>query len=471
MNSLSTQATLGRRSFLRGTLAAAVLIPAGSALAGCAGGSGSSGPASTGAATAGNPFGVASGSTVDAVIFKGGYDVKYVEFAAQVMSKGESKATGKVSPSTDITGELQPRFAGGTPPDLVDNSGAKKIGMTTILDQLADLDDVVSAKNLEGKVIKDTFYPGVLTPGTYNGKLKAINYVLTVYGLWYSASLFKDMGFTPPKTWDEVLKLGEAAKAKGKYLFVWGTEAATYYQEFALASAIKEGGDEVRLGIENLKPGAWSHPAIQQVLANLETCVKNGYFKPGGSGTKFTAAQASWSNAQEALLYPSGSWIENEMKDQTKAGFQMTGMPVPHLSSSPKLGADALHSAADEAYIVPAKAKNAAGGKELLRTMLSQEAATNFAKTILSTTIVKGTVPEDGFGSTALKSQIKMLDTAGDKVFDIRFQNIYGLNKSQLVSWNSFLDGKISAADLTKQLQDISDKVANDKSVTKIEIK
>ena len=33
--------------------------------------------------------------------------------------------------------------------------------------------------------------------------------------------------------------------------------------------------------------------------------------------------------------------------------------------------------------------------------MLSQEAAVNFAKTKLASTIVKGTVPPDGFGSTA----------------------------------------------------------------------
>ena len=53
--------------------------------------------------------------------------------------------------------------------------------------------------------------------------------------------------------------------------------------------------------------------------------VKAGYFEPGGAGTQFTAAQAQWSNDQEALLYPSGSWIENEMKKTTKADFKMTG--------------------------------------------------------------------------------------------------------------------------------------------------
>ena len=83
---------------------------------------------------------------------------------------------------------------------------------------------------------------------------------------------------------------------------------------------------------------------------------------------------------------------------------------------------EALHSAAGEPFIVPTKGKNVAGGKELLRTMLSKEAATNFAKTKLAPTIVKGTVPADGFGSTALVSQTKMLEAAGQNVFDLELR-------------------------------------------------
>ena len=79
-----------RRGFLRGALATAVLLPLGGALASCAGGSGSS---ETSAAPGGevdpttNPFGVASTGKVDAVIFKGGYGIDYVEFAGKIFAK------------------------------------------------------------------------------------------------------------------------------------------------------------------------------------------------------------------------------------------------------------------------------------------------------------------------------------------------------------------------------------------------
>ncbi|WP_026556316.1 N-acetylglucosamine/diacetylchitobiose ABC transporter substrate-binding protein [Arthrobacter sp. 35W] len=463
---------LERRGFLRGVLATAVLVPVGGALASCAGGGGATeSSAPGGAVSADNPFGMADKANVDAVIFKGGYGIDYVEFAGKILEKNHAGSTAKISPSTDISQELQPRFVGGNPPDLIDNSGAKSIGFSTILDQLEDLTSVTEAKNLEGTVIKDTLYAGVLAPGTFDGKLAALNYVLTVYAMWYSASLFEENGWTVPKTWDEAYDLGMKAKEKGKFLFVWGMEAATYYQEMAIASAIKEGGDEVRLALENLKADCWSNPAIQSVFTSIKKIVDAGLFKPGGAGTKFTAAQAQWSNNQDALLYPSGSWIENEMKDQTKAGFKMTGAPVPTVTASPKIPFAGLHSASGEPFIIPSKGANVAGGKELLRTMLSKEAATNFAKTKLAPTIVKGTVPADGFGSTALVSQTTLLDGAGKNIFTWNFIDLYGTNKDQLVVWNTFLDGKSDVATLTADLQKITDKVRNDDSVKKIEVK
>ena len=124
-----------------------------------------------------------------------------------------------------------------------------------------------------------------------------------------------------------------------------------------------------------------------------------------------------------------------------------------------------------EGFIVPSKAKNRAGGMEVVRAMLSKEAATNFAKTRLSPTIVKGTVPEDGFGSTALQSQNKMLKDAGENIFVIRSNEFYGFKKEQLVLWNQFLAGQMDAAALTEGMQKITDKAANDSSIDKIEVK
>jgi len=456
-------------------LTSALVTSAGLGLASCAtgGGGGDDGgdDAGGGAETSeDNPFGLEAESTVDAVIFDGGYGVDYVEFAAEKLNEQFPDVTVEVSPSTEISQELQPRFVGGNPPDLVDNSGRGQIGFNTILDQLEDLTDVIDAPNYDGTTIRDTLYDGVLAPGTFGDKFAAINYVLTVYGVWYSQSLFDEHGWTPPTTWEEVIDLGAAAQEEGLYLFLWGTEAATYYQTLAIESAIKEGGDEVRLALENLEEGCWSHEAVQATFEAMKTCIDNGYFKPGGSGTQFTAAQAQWSNNQEALLYPSGSWIENEMADQTAENFQMMGVPSFSVTSNPAMPPEALHSTAGEPYIVPSDGPNVAGGKELLRAMLSPEAATNFAETKLAPTVVRDTVPDDGFGSTALVSQIDMLEQAGENIFTFNFVSTYGMNEEQLPIWNSFLDGNKSVEELTSDLQAITDRIREDDSIDKIEV-
>jgi len=454
-----------RRTFLKGTGALGVALP----LGGLLGSTGLSGMAF--AQDAANPFGVAEGSTVDSVIFNGGFGIDYVELAAKIMQEKHPGVTVSVSPSTKIATELQPRFIGGNPPDMFSNSGADSIGMVPLIDQSEDLNSLLDSPSLEGVKIRDTLFGGVEAPGTFGGKLIAINYAMSVYAIWYSAQLFEDNGWTPPTTWAEAIELGKKAKEKGLYLFGWGKEAATYYRTSALASAIKEGGHEVRVAVENLQPGCWSLPAVQGVFSALYEIIQGGMMKPGGSGTQFTAAQAQWSNDQSFLLYPSGSWIENEMKNATKEGFRMTGMPELTLTDNPALPKTALHAAASEPFMVPSGGLNVAGGKELLRTMLSKEVATYFAKEKLAPTIVKGTVPEDGFGSTALLSQSKLLADAGSDVFNFYFWDVYGTNQDELVVWNSFLDGKLDVAAFTAALQQITDAVYNDPSVTKFEVK
>jgi N-acetylglucosamine transport system substrate-binding protein len=63
-----------------------------------------------------------------------------------------------------------------------------------------------------------------------------------------------------------------------------------------------------------------------------------------------------------------------------------------------------------------------------------------------------------------------MLDTAGSNIFSHNFVDLYGTNTDQLVVWNTFLGGGSSVAELTKDLQEITDKVANDPSIKKVPV-
>ena len=90
--------TFNRRSIVRGALAAAAVVPLSSALAACAGsGSDTDNDSDTngGTKSADNPFGMAEDSTIDAVIFDGGYGTDYVSFAAAIMQDGLPRLVGE----------------------------------------------------------------------------------------------------------------------------------------------------------------------------------------------------------------------------------------------------------------------------------------------------------------------------------------------------------------------------------------
>ena len=147
-------AQFDRRTLLRGALATAALVPLAGTLAACGGsspsGGGGGGSGATKSAT--NPFGLAKSSSVEAVIFNGGYGYDYVKFAADQVTKQKdfSGVTIKVSPSTQIAQQLQPRFVGGNPPDLIDNSGANAIGFSAIAAAARDARRRLRGQQLRG---------------------------------------------------------------------------------------------------------------------------------------------------------------------------------------------------------------------------------------------------------------------------------------------------------------------------------
>lgn len=85
-----------------------------------------------------------------------------------------------------------------------------------------------------------------------------MNYVYTVWGIWYSSSLFEQKGWEYPKTWDDMMTL--CAKIKKTTMAPWTFQGKypSYILNPILSSAAKMGGLDVLKNIDNLEPGAWS---------------------------------------------------------------------------------------------------------------------------------------------------------------------------------------------------------------------
>jgi len=154
------------------------------------------------------------------VIFKGGYGDDYAVNAEKLYGMVFPKAKVSHQGIQRLGEQLQPRFVGGNPPDIIDNSGSGNLDQASLVadGQLADLADLMDAPSFDtpGKKFKDTLIPNSQDTGQYGGKQFSLEYAYTVYGIWYSSSAFKQKGLEYPKTWDKMLALCEDIKKAGQ---------------------------------------------------------------------------------------------------------------------------------------------------------------------------------------------------------------------------------------------------------------
>jgi N-acetylglucosamine transport system substrate-binding protein len=425
-------------------------------------------PAAAGGA--GNPLNVAAGE-VDGVFFAGGFGDDYIKYTGTLVEKAHPDVKVKIQSVQKVTEALQPRFIAGTPPDVIDNSGANLIPLADLIaeEQLLDLAPLLAAPSWDtaGKTFGETLFPGSQTSAIFGGKQYGINIAYTISGIWYSQPGFAASGYTYPKTWAEMLTLCEQIKKdgkaspwtyQGKYpYYIWGIvwNMLVYYA----------GGDDVIKKLDNLEPNAWSDPAILRATEDLYQLWDKGYILPGTSGLTHTESQTEWLKGK-ATFIPCGNWLENEMKELTPAGFNMTVANIPGYADG-KGDQNAVNANGGETYIVPAKAKNSAGGLEYLRALLSKDSAKYFAENVRAIMPVVGGT--DGAKlSEGMKAGVALATASKGVAINMNFTNWYStINKEIEQRTGELMTGTIKPAEFISTMQKKADEVAADPDIKK----
>lgn len=421
-----------RRDIFKRAAGVAVLAAGGgSLLAACAGGSGSSNdkgakkPSEYNLSDAKNPFGVDGRTGLEVFIFDGGYGKDYLAAFAAIYAKTYPDAKINQQADKDITGKLQPRFNAGSPPDVIDDAGNKQIKLDILVkdNSLVDLAPLLDAPYIDdpSKKIREVLMPGTIESGTLSGKVYNLSYVYTMFGLWYSGKLFKQHGWTAPRTWAEFLVICEQAKAKGIAPLAHQGKFPYYINVAILDMIAKRGGLELMARIDKLDPTAWDDPAVKTAVEAFYQVVEKDYLLPGTNGMTHTESQTAW-NEYKAVFIPSGSWLENEQLSTTPPDFDMVFLPMPSLPGD-KLPFEAIRAGSGEPFIVPTKAKNVAGGLEFLRMMLTKEASAKFAQAANSLTCLKDGVGPEVQLKPGTKSTVVALAAAGTNTFNYQYPN------------------------------------------------
>ena len=459
---------MSRRGLLQGGAAVGAL----SALGGCAMGGDDDNESAKGETSAENPLGVAKDAPLEVVIFNGGFGEEYAKAHEAMYKERFPGAQIKHSATQQISQTLQPRFVNGDPPDVVNNSGGNQIDFNGLVSQnaLTDLGDLLEAPSLDdpAKKVKDTLRPGIAELGSYDGKFLSLNYAYSAYAIWQSGKLFQARGWEYPKTWDEMIALCKKIKAAGIAPWTYTGVHARYMSWPILSAAAKLGGVEVLKAIDNLEPNAWKNDAVKTAADAYSQLATDGFLQAGAEGMDHIQAQTEWCNGKAAFI-SCGSWLENEQKKVTPPDFKMSAHPTPSLSASDKLPFDAFRGTGSEPFIVPAKAKNARGGLEYLRVMLSKKGASDFTRKVSSLTVVNGS--SDGIElGPGLTSVTRMIDTAGDSnTFNWLYNAYYRKLERELVNaaCADLFAKRITAAEWVDQCQKAADSIAQDSSIKK----
>ncbi|MGW0791065.1 N-acetylglucosamine/diacetylchitobiose ABC transporter substrate-binding protein [Streptomyces sp. NPDC002911] len=468
-----TNEGLGRRDVIKRSAALGLIaVPTMSFLSACASSdSGSDEKIEKGTKSAENPLGVNETAALEVVIFNGGFGEQYAIDAEKKYNEAFPKARVKHSATEKIQSILQPRFNGGTPPDLIDNSGAEQMDMGVLVGkkQLADLTPLMDAPSYDdpAKKVRDTLRPGVLKMGQFDGDpVWVMYYAYTVYGVWYSRTNLEKLDATYPETWDDMLAL--CAKAKKQGIAGWTYPGRyAYYLPFSLYPFIaKIGGREVLDKIDNLEPNAWKDPAVKAAFEAYYELFRKGYILKGTPGLTHIQSQTEWTKGK-ALFIPNGSWVENEAAPTTPEDFKMTVGAPSSLDASDKLPFGTIWASGGEPFVVPAKAKNPEGGMEQLRIMLSEESSKNFTQKVKSLTALDGGTDGPAL-TTALRSAADALTKAGENVMNPRIEGWYAkLQKEQIGSAGigEMMAGRATPAETIKKIQGFADAAAKDQSI------
>jgi N-acetylglucosamine transport system substrate-binding protein len=464
---------VGRRDLIKRSAALGLIsVPTMSFLSACASGGGDDQEkAEAGEKSAKNPLAVNDSAQMEFVLFDGGFGKEYAEDAVKLYEKAFPKAKVKFAATQKIQSTLQPRFNGGNPPDLVDNSGAEQMDMGVLVGkkQLADLTPLLDAPSYDdpNKKVRDTLRPGIVEMGQFDGDpVWIMYYAYTVYGNWYSRKALDSLDAEYPKTWDEMLAVCEKAKKKGMAGWTYAGKYP-YYIPFSMSPMIaKVGGREVLDAIDNLEPNAWKHPAVKTVFEAWYELYKKGYILKGTPGLDHIQSQTAWAKGK-ALFLPNGSWVENESAKVIPADFDLAVSAPPGIDDSDKMPFGTIWASGGEPFIVPAKAANGAGGMEQLRIMLSEASSKNFTSKVKSLSAYNGGT--DGIELTpGLKSGVEALDLAGDNVVNPRMQDWYVQLQKEKIGVSclgEMMAGRMTPAETIKKIQGYADEAAKDSSI------
>ncbi|TDT34238.1 N-acetylglucosamine/diacetylchitobiose ABC transporter substrate-binding protein [Naumannella halotolerans] len=474
---------LSRRSLLRGAFAALAV----GGLTGCTRlpvPAPTTTPTGTEERTAENPFGVDKAAALAAVVFGTDPANSYADHQIGMYNTWAGGQVATLTVTANVAADVQPRFDAGNPPDVVENkamseeagTGMPVAAMSTPAlveaNRLADLSVLLDAPTIDdpNTKVRDQLMPGTEQLGSFDGTMRVLNYAFHMWGWWYSNTLFADNGWSPANTWDEFLALCDTIKSTGLAPIIHPGLNTEQLGVMVLTAAIKHGGNQVALDIDNLTPESWTNDNLLLAAEQFQELYDQGFLFSGSEELDLSTSRTEWAQGRAAML-PSGSWLERDLDSTVPMTFEMKVAPHPSAEDD-EMPYETIFGGTGAGYVIGEAAMNKPGGLEYLRILLSEEASQEFTARTQTLAAVKGAWENLTDPPSGLESMARATRAAGDNIVNVLSTTVPwypGLQQALQSEMARLTTGQTKADEFCEAMQEAADSLRTDVTVTKFE--
>jgi len=264
---------------------------------------------------------------LDVPVFDGGYGISFYAETARRFEALRPGVRVHVYGSPRIQDQVRVRIIDGHVPDA---ASAPYILWTSLVraGKLVDLRPYLDARNWEGDARwGDTFLPGSLDTWRVGDGVYGLPFVYSCWSLFYNRGLFREHGWSEPRTWDEFFALCDRIRAAGIAPVSLPGTRWLYPDAFFRAAYHNLAGPAGWRAITEIAPGAWADPRIVRSAEVLRRVTRDDV-QPGWEGETAQGAELLFLQGRAAMT-ASGSWFFNEMAGKIPEGLDVGTMNFP----------------------------------------------------------------------------------------------------------------------------------------------
>jgi multiple sugar transport system substrate-binding protein len=338
--------TLQRRALLRGAAASAGVVTLPMVLAACGEKKGSG----TGGAASGP---VSVGSNASDAVPKKAYGEAFKAYETQTGKKVNVNTVDHNTYQENINRYLQ-----GSPDDVAMWFAGYRMQFFAKKGLLAEISDIWSSFTGFSQAFKD------VSTGE-DGKQYFVPYYLYHWAVFYRPSVFKEKGYTTPKTWDEYKALGTKMKADGLVPIAFADKDGWPAMGTFDYINMRTNGYDFHIRLMGGKE-SWTDPKVKKVFDTwasiLPLCQEGSLGRTWQEG-----AQAL--QKKQAGMHVLGMFLGNQFSESERADLDFFLFP----EIDPAHGQTAIEAPID-GFLLTAKGKNKDGAKDLLKFLATPKA-------------------------------------------------------------------------------------------------